>query len=158
MKKAQEEIMFVFSLILISLVLTLAFITFSIAGKGKVTEKIDALKTNEININLLNYLRTKDTKTNYTLAELITYSYYKGNYDDVNDFIKNLFNKYHDKQKCPILFINTFSTKDNQKLFESLSLGEANDYVPRYSTSIKIPTFDKDNDIKVNYLEGCKNE
>ncbi len=160
MKKAQEEIMFVFSLILISLVLTLGFIVCSIAGKNTIEEKITALESNEININLLNYLRTNDAKTNFMIADLITYSYHKDNYDDLERVTKEFFDKYHDKDKCQTIFIAMFDTKDDKKLFEALSRGEAvstRDKFSLKSTSIILPTFD-DNKIKINYAEGCKNE
>ena len=155
MKKGTEEIMFVFSLILISLVLTLAFITFSIAGRGKVEEKVAAINSNEININLLNYLRTKD-ENNITLSELITYSYYKKDYKNVVLTLENLIKKVHDKEKCSIYYLNAVATKNNEKLFEVISLGNVE--TNRISTFILIPTFDPENNIKINYIEGCKNE
>ncbi len=156
MKKGTEELMFVFSLILISLVLTLAFITFSVAGRGKIEEKVSAISSNEININLLNYLRTKDENNN-TLSEIIVYSYYKKDYKNAVLMLENLIKKFHDREKCSIYYINAVSVKNNEKLFEVTSLGKAND-APRISTFMLIPTFDSQDNIKINYVEGCKNE
>ena len=160
MKKGQEELMFVFSLILIALILTLSFIIFSIGGKNRVQGKIDALESNEVNINLLNYLRTNDTKTGMITADLIMDSYYKNNYDDVKRVTQEFFDKFHDKNKCKTMIINMFDLKNNKQIFQLISLGKGTTTKTNFvihSSFILIPTFEQNN-IKVAYSEGCKYE
>ena len=169
MKKAQDDLMFVFSLILISLVLTLAFITFSIAGKGSVEERVNSLESNEININLLNYLRTIDDETNLSMSELITYSYHKNNFDDVKKITQDSFNKVYTENNCPVWILNTHLNEN--KLFEvssDFNINELRGGGPRgsilklfgveplhySSSSTYIPTLDKDK-IKVSIILGC---
>ena len=152
--------MFVFSLILIALLLTLSIIIFSIGGKNKVQGKIDALESNEVNINLLNYLRTNDTKTGMITADLIIDAYYKNNYDDIKRITQEFFDKFHDKDRCKTMIINMFALKDNKQIFQLISLGKGTTTKTNFvthSTFIIIPTFEQNN-IKVVYNEGCKYE
>ena len=163
MKKAQEELTFVFGLILIAALLTVSFIVFNILGQNKVKDKITALENNEININLLNYLRTIDKKTNLTMNDLILQSYYNNNFDYVTELTKDILNSYHDKDNCEEILINAFTTKDSKKLFQWISLGNSKSTTTEdkfflEASSITLPTFDSNNDIKVTYVEGCKHE
>lgn len=160
MKKGQEELMFVFSLILIVLLLTLSFIVFSIGGKNKIQGKIDALESNEFNINLLNYLRTNDVKTGMITADLIMDAYYKNNYDNIKRVTQEFFDRFHDKNRCKTMIINMFDLKDNKQIFQLISLGKGTTTKTNFvihSTSIIIPTLEQNN-IKVVYNEGCKYE
>ena len=150
MKKGQEELMFVFSLIGLVVVLTIFFIVFNLASHGQAKEKINALESNEININLLNYLRTNDTKTGYIIADLITYSYYNNNYGDLKRITQEFFDKFHDKEKCRVMLISLYN-KDDSQIFREASLGkeDKNDPGTQVTSSILIPTFDPNENLKV---------
>ena len=157
MKKAQEELTFVFSLILLSLLLTLFFIVINIASTSKTEQRIDALVTNEVNINMLNYLRTIDKKTNQSIIDLIVYSYYNDNYEDLKRVTQEFFDKYHDKQKCQVMQVSLFRTSDEESLFRLFSTGDlvtSKDKYLQSTLSMLIPTYDQD--LKLYYIEGCK--
>ena len=155
MKKSQQELTFVFGLILLSIILTLSFIMFLTASRGQITKEVNALSGNEINVNLLNYLRTEDTKTGYTLAESIAYAYDKNDYAGIENAFDELFAKFHDKQKCSILYIEAVDEKNNERLFTAISLSNKIETAPRFLTTTLIPTFNPENNIKITYIEGC---
>ena len=157
MKKAQEELTFVFSLILLALLLTLFFIVVNVASTSRIEQKIDALATNEVNLNMLNYLRTIDKKTNQGTIDLIVYSYHNDDYEDLKRVTQGFFDKYHDKQKCQVMQISLFRTSDEELLFRLFSTGDlvtSRDEYLQSTLSILIPTYDQD--LKLYYIEGCK--
>lgn len=155
MKKAQQELTFVFGLILLSVILTLAFIMFLTASKGHITKEVNALTGNEVNINLLNYLRTLNKETGHTLAESIAYAYDKKDYSEIEKTFDELFAKFHDKQKCSILYVEAVSEKSNERLFTAISMSNKIESAPRFSTMTIIPTFNPEDNIKITYMEGC---
>jgi len=174
MKKSQEEMMFVFSLILISIVLTIAFITFTLIGKNSVEAKIYALQNNELNINLLNYLRTNTSINNFSIADLTAYSYYNKNYDDLERITKDIFNNFYSQEKCPVWSVT--GIVGNNEIFKfssdfSLSKLRTSTAVPRANIldlfGVKrinyleadaiIPGFNQEK-IKIRLIEGCLNE
>ncbi len=160
MKKAQEELMFVFSLIFLVVVLTLFFIIMSIASHDKIKNQIDSLENGEININLINYLRTPTNFNNLSISGLITYSYHTNNYDNLKVITQDFFDKFHDKEKCQTMLINVL-TKDGDRVFQLISSGNTKTTKDKFalkSNSIFIPTLDADNKLKVTYVEGCTNE
>ncbi len=157
MKKGQEELGFVFGLVLIFLVLLGSFVLFNAFGKGEVKAKVDALSNDESNINLLNYLRSFDQKSKLIVSDLIVYSYYNKDYKEITRFTEEFLEKYHDKEKCQTIVINAFLIKDNSRLFQQISLGDVNGDFHLRQSSVIIPTLNEDK-IKVNYAEGCINE
>ncbi|MEK6933029.1 MAG: hypothetical protein AABW56_04535 [Nanoarchaeota archaeon] len=170
MKKGQEELMFVFSLILIVLVLTLFFIVVSVVGNNRVEEKITSMKSNEVNIDLLNYLKTKTSFNDLTFSELIAYSYSKKDYNEIEKLTKKQFDKYYSQETCNQWILK--AEVNNEELFDSasdfsLSSSIENQRNPfsiftkkkiNYaSSSAFIPGFNSEKIIAILIL-GCENE
>ena len=170
MKKGQEELMFVFSLILIVLVLTLFFIVVSVVGNNRIEEKVTAMKGNEVNIDLLNYLKTRTSFNNLTFSELIAYSYSKKDYVEIEKLTKEQFDKYYSQETCNRWILK--AEVNNEELFDTASDFSLSDSIenPRSifsiftkreinyaSSSAFIPGFSSEK-INVILILGCENE
>ena len=170
MKKGQEELMFVFSLILIVLVLTLFFIVVSVVGNNRIEEKVTAMKGNEVNIDLLNYLKTRTSFNNLTFSELIAYSYSKKDYNEIEKLTKEQFDKYYSQETCNRWILK--AEVNNEELFDTASDFSVSDSIenPRSpfnmftkreinyaSSSAFIPGFSSEK-INVILILGCEKE
>lgn len=132
-KKAQEEgISITFSIIFLTVVLLLFWI-FSFIDKGVIREETsDQIEINNININLLNLLRTEID--NLTISDLIVKSYNEKDYTILNTEVNSLFENYFDKDYCW-----TLSILDNglaKKKIHDVCGGK------QINSEVKIPTLD----------------
>lgn len=167
MKKGDTTLTFVFSLVFLALLLTFYFFIFSTVATRTTEIRIVSLSSVSDNVNLLNYLRTPTEKNNFIIADLIIYSYYNKDNQDLEKLTKDIFNKVYPEDKCPVWILNAKidddeffdvdsgfsleqlrgSSRFNLKLFGLEPL--------RYSSSqIIIPSFDED--VKVSLITGCE--
>jgi hypothetical protein len=170
MKKGEEALTFVFSMIFLVIILFVFFALFSIDSINKKDYVIMGVESAKININLINYLRTP-LDDNTTIYDLIVNSYYKDDYDDLERETNNVFNKIYNKDLCPLWKIN--GKINNNKFFEYESEFDIRKYTltpnPRgnlflfttsnriypksFSIDIKFPELKKDPVITLT--EGC---
>ncbi|MEK6835843.1 MAG: hypothetical protein AABX55_02360 [Nanoarchaeota archaeon] len=168
MKKGTETLTFVFSLIFLALILTFYFLIFSTVATKTVETKIVSLNSISDNINLLNYLRTPTNINNFTISDLIIYSYYNKDYQDLEGLSENIFNKIYLENKCPVWILNAkikdeeFFDVDSDFSLEQLRGGVRYNILQlfgveplRYTNAqISIPSFNQDK-IKISLITGC---
>ncbi|MBL7147747.1 MAG: hypothetical protein ISS82_02890 [Nanoarchaeota archaeon] len=111
-KKSESGLTIVFSILFLVIVLTI-FWVFSFINRGVIREETsDQLEINNINIDLLNLLRTQ--VDNITISDLIAKSYNEDDYSKLNSEINNIFENYFDSDYCWTLSIledNTIKQK-----------------------------------------------
>jgi len=170
MKKGEEALTFVFSMIFIMVILFLFFSLFLIDSITKRDYAIKQIDNGNANINLINYLRTP-IKKDYTIYDLIIDSYYNEEYNELEKETSNIFNKIYNKELCPLW--NLKGKVNNNKFFEYESefdirkytltpnprgniflLTTSNRIYPKsFSLELKFPDLDKNSTIVLT--EGC---
>jgi len=136
-KKAEGEGMsIIFSIIFLTLILSI-FWVFSFVDRGTIREETSTqIDISNINIDLLNLLRTKVGDT--TISDLIVESYANNDYTKLTTEVNYLFLNNFDKDYCWSLFIS-----DLHEIHNTCSK-------KKISSEIKIPTLDsKDLTIKL---------
>lgn len=172
MKKGESAITFVFSLFLLVIVLTIFYVLFLQAALSKAEIAIKQVGAADIQITLINYLKTP-LKDNKNVYELIINSYYNDNYNELEKVTEDIFNKVYNKENCPLW--NVYGEIDNKKFFDFESEFDIRKYsrpTPRgnilslfikdtistRSTSLDLIFPDKNKKIKITLIEGCVNE
>ena len=171
MKKGESAITFVFSLIFLVILMTIFYSLFLLSSVSKTTYAINQISSGDVNINLINYLRTpfEDEK----IQDLIVSSYYNNDYKKLEIETENIFNKIYDKEKCPLW--NIKGEIDDDKFFEfesGFDIRKYNRPTPRgnilnlftqeylltKSSSIDLTLPDSSKKAKITLTEGCINE
>jgi len=169
MKKGIEPLGFVFALIFLALILIFFYALFSISSQKAAEQTITSLNSFSDKTNLLNYLRTPTKINEFTISDLIVYSYHNKDFNELNTITKDIFNKVYQKDKCPVWILNA-KIKDD-KFFDTQSdfsidqlrgggrgrLLELFGIKPLIYTNseIDIPSFNQDK-IQVTLTTGCK--
>ena len=170
MKKGIEPLGFVFALIFLALVLIFFYALFSISSQKAAEQTITSLNSISDKTNLLNYLRTQTEINEFTVSDLIVYSYHNKDFSNLDTITKDIFNKVHQKDKCPVWILNTKIKED--KFFEAQSdftIDQLRGGGPRgrlleifgikplifTNSEVGIPSFNQDK-IKVTLITGCK--
>ncbi|MEK6907593.1 MAG: hypothetical protein AABW45_03625 [Nanoarchaeota archaeon] len=115
MKKGESAITFVFSLIFIVATITIFYALFSLSSLSNSEFRINQINLADIQINLVNYLRTP-LQNNENIADLIVSSYYNDDYKKLQEVSGEIFNMVYDKERCPLW--NIKGELDDKKFFE----------------------------------------
>ena len=170
MKKADSALTFFASLVLIVIVLILFQVSFLLSSSSKTEFAINQISVANLQINLINYLRTPLKQE--TVQDLIVDSYYNNKYDELEKISREIFKKVYDKEKCPLW--NIKGKVDDNKFFEYesefdvrkytlnpnprnfLNLFNKN-YISSKESSIEI-ILPENKKAKITLIEGCLNE
>lgn len=173
MKKGNESgLTIVFSLFFLVIILTLFSVLFSQSAINKTDLATKEINLAELNINLINYLRTP-IENGLTVQDLIVNSYYNNDYKKLDNITSNIFNKVYDKEKCPLWDVK--GEIDKKEFFEyesefdirKYSLQQpprniltlfAKDKISPNSYTIEIVLPDKSKKAEITLTEGCLNE
>ena len=132
------------------------FFAFSALARDVIKENIEQTKLRDIDINLLNYIRTENDELK--VADLIAYYYISKDNNELQELTEDIFNNLNDQQ-CP--FWSVRAIKSNNKFFEvnSESLKRVTDgqNLKTKFSKTEIPSLDNDK-IEVILLRGCLNE
>ena len=167
MKKGESAITFVFSLIFLAIVITIFYALFLLSSVNKANFSINQVSLSDVNINLINYLRTPLNTT--TVYDLMINSYYNNDYRELETLSENIFNRVYDNERCPLW--NIKGEINNEKFFEFESKFDArkytlsqnprnflriftDDYLATRSSSFDI-VFPDNKKAKITLLEGC---
>ena len=170
MKKGESALTIVFSMIFLAIVITIFYVLFLSSSIGKAEYDITQINIADMNINLMNYLRTPVDDKN--IHDLIVDSYYNDNYDDLEKNTENIFNRVYDKERCP--FWEIYGDIEDEKFFDyesefdvrryTLSASPHNffrlfndDIILTRISSIEI-IIPENKKAKITLKEGCINE
>lgn len=115
MKKGESALTFIFSVIFLAIILLIFYVLFSKSALNKTENIITQIDVGDVNINLVNYLRTP-LKDKTTVKDLIINSYYNNDYKDLDKITSDIFNKVYDNERCPLWEIT--GDINNKKFFD----------------------------------------
>src|SRR3989344_1504187 len=167
MKKGESAITFVFSLIFLAIVITIFYALFLLSSVNKANFSINQVGSSDVNINLINYLRTPVNTTK--VYDLMINSYYNNDYKELETLSEDIFNRVYDNERCPLWNIKGEINNGGFFEFESefdarryaLSPNPRNfliiltdEYLTLRSSSLDI-VFPDNKKAKITLLEGC---
>ncbi len=172
MKKGESALTFVFSLIFLAVILSIFYVLFLLSSANRTNYVINEVNLGNVNINLINYLRTPITD-NKKIFDLILESYYINNYEDLEKITNNIFNKIYNADKCPLWRIT--GEINNERFFDYESEFDIKKYTlnpgPRNiihiftdkslitrTSSLNLIIPDPNKKLKITLKEGCINE
>jgi hypothetical protein len=178
MKKGESALTFVASLILLSIILTIFYILFLQASFNQTKISIQQISISDVQLNLINYLRTP-LQDRSTIYDLIIKSYYNNDYNELEKVTGEVFNKVYEKEKCPLW--NVYGEIDKKKFFDYESSFDIRKYTPEFSlknlfnsitnrfflstpylgtrsSSLNLISPNSNRPIKIILVEGCINE
>ena len=163
-RKGQYEIpLYIFGLILIFIYLLILFIfSFVVGSFGETLEEVSFTDTQ---INLVSYLRSPVLflGENFTMQELLVYSYYTEDYSIFDEETNKIFNElYPKKESCVTWNMHIFLQPDRKEVHSIVNLQRGIDLgfvdlseEPLSSASITIPLIIQDKTLTLRMVEVC---